>query len=111
MSNELITVVMPALNEESNIGLAIANTLSAFDHYSINGELVVVDDGSTDKTTSIIEREIELDSRVRLTRHDTPQGIGKSFWDAVELVDGNLVLCFQAIMRMIQSKHCAIIVC
>ena len=50
-----LSIVMPALNEEANIFVAINDTLQAFDSYNINGELIVVNDGSKDKTPEIIE--------------------------------------------------------
>ena len=49
-----ISVVMPALNEEGNVGAAIDNTLRAFDDLKLAGELIVVDDGSTDNTAGVI---------------------------------------------------------
>ena len=58
MQNEtdkmVVTVVMPALNEEKNIAAAIDNTLQSLKDFSIEGEIVVVNDGSTDETENII---------------------------------------------------------
>ena len=52
------TVVMPALNEENNIGAAIDDTLAAFAAYGVDGELLVINDGSTDATAEIVRRKI-----------------------------------------------------
>ena len=41
---------MPALNEEANIAQAINSCLAAFSQYGLKGEIVVVGDGSQDKT-------------------------------------------------------------
>lgn len=80
----LISIVMPALNEENNISFAVQNTLKAFEDFNIDGEVIVVNDGSTDRTAEIVAQLIKTDSRVRIIHHKTPQGIGFSFWDGVD---------------------------
>ncbi|MBW2173162.1 MAG: glycosyltransferase family 2 protein [Deltaproteobacteria bacterium] len=89
-----LSVVMPALNEEHNVISAIERTLSAFDHYKINGEIVVVNDGSTDSTGALVEDRAEAQKRVRMLVHKTPQGIGASFWDGVREAWGEVVTMF-----------------
>jgi glycosyltransferase involved in cell wall biosynthesis len=83
---------MPALNEEDNIELAIENTLMAFKNFNVNGEIVVVNDGSTDKTPMIIKQKMEKNPEIiRTINHSKPEGIGGSFWDGVEKADGDIV--------------------
>jgi len=95
MSNALaLSVVMPALNEEDNVISAIERTLSAFDHLGINGEVVVVNDGSTDSTGSLVAQKAQEEERVRMIVHETPQGIGASFWDGVSVAEGDVVIMF-----------------
>lgn len=89
-----LSVIMPALNEEKNIISAIERTLSAFDDTDINGEIVVVNDGSTDSTGPLVENRAEVEKRVRMIVHKTPQGIGASFWDGVKEARGDIVTMF-----------------
>lgn len=91
-----LSVIMPALNEEDNVELAVHSTLSAFEKYNIAGEVVVINDGSTDKTREIVERLCCVKQNVRLINHDTPKGIGYSFWDGVKKVDRDVVVLFPA---------------
>ena|SRR4030042_144429 len=79
-----LTVVMPCLNEEQNVRFAAEATLSAFDKYNIDGELRIVDDGSTDKTFEIISEIQKKDVRVIILKHDKPWGIGASFLHGVQ---------------------------
>jgi glycosyltransferase involved in cell wall biosynthesis len=62
-----VSIVMPAFNVEPFIGGAIdsvcAQTFSDF-------ELLVVDDGSTDGTADVVERQSRADRRVRFLRQD-----------------------------------------
>lgn len=57
-----ISVLIPARNEESNIGPAIECVLASRD---IAFEVVVLDDGSTDATAAIIDEYTRKDSRIR----------------------------------------------
>jgi glycosyltransferase involved in cell wall biosynthesis len=83
---------MPALNEEKNISLAIANTLKAFSDSKIDGEILVINDGSRDKTKEIASAFAKNDSRIRLFNHDTPKGIGASFHEGVKKAQGEAVV-------------------
>lgn len=83
---------MPALNEEANVALALQNTLDAFDHFGIAGEIVAVNDGSTDRTPQIIEEFMGRDGRVRVIHHDTPAGIGGSFWEGVDTAAHEIIV-------------------
>lgn len=87
-----ISVIMPALNEENNILPAINNVLQSFKEFNINGEIVVINDGSTDNTEQLIKDIIKEDSRVRTIKHNAPQGIGASFWDGVDNAGGEIVV-------------------
>lgn len=83
---------MPALNEEKNILTAINNTLKAFEDFNINGEIIVVNDGSTDKTAELVYDFIEKCNCVRLIKHEVPKGIGASFWDGVDSASKDIVM-------------------
>lgn len=82
---------MPALNEEKNIIPTVENTLKALDDYGINGEIIVVNDGSTDDTKQLVESIALKNNRVKLINHEKPQGIGASYWDGVDASKGEIV--------------------
>jgi glycosyltransferase involved in cell wall biosynthesis len=89
-----ISVVMPALNEEHNIKAAIDTVISSFREYNLAGEIVVINDGSTDNTVNFIKEEISLGKgyNIKLINHDKPHGVGASFWDGVDLSEGDIVV-------------------
>ncbi len=66
-----VSVVMPAFNERGTIGACLKRVLA---EPSV-GEVIVVDDASTDDTASLVETVIKSDPRVRLARH--PRNLGK----------------------------------
>lgn len=61
----MVSVIIPLYNKKA----AIRNTLhSVLSQTYKNFEVIVVDDGSTDKSVSIVEEEAEKDQRIKLFR-------------------------------------------
>ena len=90
-----VSIIMPALNEAKNIHAAVTNTLQAFRDFEVRGEILVVDDGSKDRTSELVKEIIAKEGdRVRLLRHEAPEGIGKSFWDGVGQANYEIVAMF-----------------
>ncbi|MFH0807818.1 MAG: glycosyltransferase, partial [Elusimicrobiota bacterium] len=48
-----ISVVLPCLNEEETIAACIDKSKKAFAESRVEGEVIVVDNGSTDKSVAI----------------------------------------------------------
>jgi glycosyltransferase involved in cell wall biosynthesis len=71
-----LTIVLPALNEEANIEAAVQRATEVASRHCDNHEVIVVDDGSTDSTSAIVERMAAADSRIRLIKHEVNQGYG-----------------------------------
>ncbi|MDP2939106.1 MAG: glycosyltransferase family 2 protein [Candidatus Omnitrophota bacterium] len=93
LNKKKLSVIMPALNEELNISDAISSTLDAFDSFKIDGEIIVVNDGSFDRTQEFIEQKRKKNSdKIRVIRHEKPMGLGISFWEGVEYAKGNIVV-------------------
>src|SRR4051812_33268188 len=91
-----IGIVVPAYNESENLPILLAELASAFEVSGYSFELLIVDDGSTDGTRSVIRDLANADSRVRgiiLTRnfgHQAAISIG------LRHVQGNAVLIMDA---------------
>ena len=92
MGGRKISVIMPALNEERSLPHAAANVLDCFRLLSLDGELLVVNDGSSDGTAAIAEGLAASFSSVCVIHHQTPQGIGAAFRDALQVASGELVV-------------------
>ncbi len=94
-SNKIdVSIIVPALNEEKNIFASVTNVLESFKDFKLKGEVIVINDGSTDKTREIVEDFIKKDKRIRIINHEISQGIGASFWDGVDNAKGDVVSMF-----------------
>jgi dolichyl-phosphate beta-glucosyltransferase len=63
-----LSIVIPAFNEESRIETSLERMRAFLGSREWSWEIVVVDDGSTDGTTHIVQSQSDLDGRVRLIR-------------------------------------------
>lgn len=88
-----ITIIMPALNEEQNIGRALERSLRAFTEYGLTGEVVVINDGSSDRTAKVVEERMAHNEgrSIRMLNHKKPRGIGASFRDGLAQARGEAV--------------------
>lgn len=83
----LVSVIMPAYNAERYIAESIQSVL---DQSYGNWELVVVDDGSTDKTAETVQRFAAGDSRVKCISQRN-SGQGKARNTGIENSSGSLI--------------------
>ena len=67
-----LTILMPCLNEEENIGHCIHEAMGYLKKHSLNGEVLIVDNGSTDRST-----EIAAASGARVV-HESKRGYGSA---------------------------------
>ncbi len=78
-SKSILSVMMPAYNEERTLDVILDHVL---DRPEV-GEVIVIDDGSTDRTWEIAQRVATHDSRVRPLRQQPNQGKGAALRRAI----------------------------
>ena len=66
MTRPLLSVVVPVFNEQAGIAATVASLTEYLDQGPIVWELIVVDDGSTDRTAAIVRELAAGDARIRL---------------------------------------------
>jgi putative flippase GtrA len=71
-----LSVVLPAHNEEQVIASTIFQVLEAVSCWMKDFEVIVVNDGSTDRTEAVVASIAKGDARVRLITHEVNQGYG-----------------------------------
>jgi dolichyl-phosphate beta-glucosyltransferase len=85
-------VVIPAFNEETRIGDSLKKVTTFLDGRDIPFEILVVDDGSTDATESVVKHFADSDRRVKLITNDRNRGKGYSVRRGVQASKGDVVL-------------------
>ena len=73
-----ISFVLPALNEQDNIHRALESVIDVAQRYCGKFEIIVVDDGSTDRTAELVTEEATHHSEIRLVRHARNRGYGEA---------------------------------
>ena len=91
----MLSIVMPAYNEARTIRRAVEHVLSA--RYPCPVELIVVDDGSSDGTSALIE-DID-DERLVVHRHVRNMGKGAALLTGISVATGTHLLPFDADME------------
>lgn len=73
-----LSIVIPAFNEERRLGASLV-TLKAFLRWQrLNAEVLVVDDGSTDATATLVRKAAKAFVGLRLLSQPGNQGKGAS---------------------------------
>ena len=71
-----VTIIITALNEEASIGKTYCAAKSALTRLGIDHQIILINDGSQDRTMGIMDLIQAHDSQVQVFHHKTPQGIG-----------------------------------
>ena len=74
-----LSVVVPALNEERALAGVLTGLCEALSRTGSDWEIIVVNDGSTDRTGEIAMSLAATDPHIRVLHHAHPAGIGFSF--------------------------------
>jgi hypothetical protein len=86
----LISAIIPCLNEEATLGICIEKALAAFARRGIAGDVVVGDNGSTDRSVEIAQR---LGARVV---HQPVKGYGAAISAAAAAARGQYLIMADA---------------
>jgi glycosyltransferase involved in cell wall biosynthesis len=73
-----LSIFFPAFNEQENVAYMIEQASKVADRLVDRWEVIVVDDGSTDRTADIVREIVLRDPRVRLVSHEVNSGFGQA---------------------------------
>ena len=71
-----VTIVVPCLNEEKNIAATLETIRQAMSEFSYNYEMLVIDDGSRDRTATVVEEYGATHPEITLLLHRNCKNIG-----------------------------------
>ena len=96
-----IAAILPAYNEESSI----ATVLEVMCATDILDEIIVVDDGSRDKTVEVACRVAQHEPRLRIIQHGENQGKGQAIFTAWAATTASNLLLLDADLRALSPEH------
>lgn len=91
-----ICMVIPAYNEEANIGEAIKTAVSSVRRHTPEYEIIVVDDGSRDSTYAVASKIAGENKRIKVLRHETNKGVGEALKTGFRNAGCDLIYWFPA---------------
>ncbi len=71
-----ISAFFPCFNDESTIASMVDLTLATIDRVGVDGEVIVVDDGSTDSSPHVLKELCDVQPRLRVVTHEANRGYG-----------------------------------
>ncbi len=96
VSNPSISVVIPAKDEEHRIGRTLDRLVAASPGLGIT-EVIVVDDGSSDRTAAIVREAGQHPApEVRLVQHEVNRGKSASLRTGMQAATGDVIALFDA---------------
>jgi len=82
--NKTLTVIIPAYNEQENLPQALEDITRALEGLIDDYEIIVVDDGSKDRTAVIAQERARRDARFKVLSNDRNRGYGYSYQRGVK---------------------------
>lgn len=110
-----LSVFFPFINEEGNVEATTAKAIEVLKRLKIEYEIILVNDGSTDKTAEVIERLAKENSRIKAIHHPKNLGYGEALksgfynakYDTIVYTDGDGQFDFAEVTKFIEEieKH------
>ena len=87
----LLSCFFPAFNEEENIAAVLDEALATLPRFADDFEVIVVDDGSSDRTAAVVTSYAAGRERVRLVSHEENRGYGEALRSGLAAARGDAV--------------------
>ncbi len=97
-------LVVPAYNEAPNIPHLIPELRAAFGEYGLEGEVLLVDDGSGDGTGDLAEAQADGWDRLRVLRHPVNLGKTEALLTAAEATGKQYLVLFDADLQHLPAE-------
>ena len=97
----LIAAILPTYNEALNV----SGVLDVLHDTGILDEIILVDDGSTDKTIEILRQAATMDRRIQLILHDKNRGKGQAIFDGCAATSAPVILLLDADLKNLTPDH------
>ena len=97
-------VVIPAFNEAPLIPALISELRETFDRFELSGEVLFVDDGSTDGTADLVEKHASDWPLLKVLRHPTNLGKTEAMITASRATERTYLVLFDADLQHLPDQ-------
>src|ERR1700735_494994 len=91
-----VSVIIPAFNEETRLGPTLSHVEKFLQARGFEYEILIVDDGSTDGTASLVIEAAKSQPRLRLISYKPNRGKGFAVKTGMLAATGDLLLQYDA---------------
>ena len=96
MTKSNFAVIVPAFNEAPVVKDLVRELREAFERHGLEGEVVLVDDGSTDDTASLARQEADGWGALKVVQHKTNRGKTEAMITAAASTEKSYLVLFDA---------------
>ena len=97
----LIAAILPTYNEELNV----SGVLEVLRATSMLDEIILVDDGSSDRTSDILYQAAAIDRRLQVVQHDKNWGKGQAIFSGWAATNASIILLLDADLKNMTPDH------
>ncbi len=87
------SIITPVYNEASIIEEAILQNIAVLENAQVVYEIIIVNDGSLDKTADILEKKFTVHPKIKFISHRTNMGFGGAVKTGIENTTNTYLLC------------------
>jgi glycosyltransferase involved in cell wall biosynthesis len=91
MNEDTLSLVFPAFNEADNLPLLLQSAVAIGEALGLPFEIVIVDDGSRDRSAELLAEWCAADPRIRAVHHAANRGYGTALRSGLREARGELV--------------------
>ncbi|MBX4198390.1 bifunctional glycosyltransferase family 2/GtrA family protein [Candidatus Parcubacteria bacterium] len=102
--NISLSIFFPAFNEEENIRATVTQAQAIAEKISNDYEIIVVNDGSKDRTGKIADELAASDHHIKVVHHNPNQGYGAAVWSGVQAATKDYVFFTDADLQFDLSE-------
>lgn len=94
MQKKVLSIIMPVYNEEKTVHLILDRIKEVVILYDIDKELIIVNDCSSDQTSTAIRRYMEQnqDLNIQFYEHEVNKGKGAALHTAIRMATGDWIV-------------------
>ena len=96
MSKITLSIIIPAHNEEKNLGKTVNDLTIVLQKEQVPYEIILVNDNSSDTTPEIIKELMDNNSNIKTIDRKPPSGFGRAIRSGFELISGEAVVICMA---------------